>query len=39
VKEFIDVNGPQKIDLGQKGIYFVRISTENGARTVKMIIK
>jgi plastocyanin len=38
-REFENVSGPQKIELGRKGVYFVSISTTDGTQTVKMIMK
>jgi hypothetical protein len=37
--EYINVSGPQKIELDHQGIYFVEISTADGSHTAKMIIK
>jgi hypothetical protein len=38
-REFVNVSGPQKIEIGDSGIYFVEISTADGSHTAKMIIK
>jgi hypothetical protein len=38
-KDFVNASGPQKIEPGQKGMFFVQIRTVDGVYTAKLMVK